>query len=487
MKKTILFLCRSELTDLYVELGKRLKDRFQIEYAAYNDDDVKRMSHAGVTPGIVFTDCLREKAECFPTQEQLEELDQFILKWSDRRFSLNSAIQSDRTYAGMTYPDARTNIYRCYAIWKEYFSSRKIAYVFHEPVSLAFNQMAELNCKANGGMYLTFISAFGKFRFSYLILDAGNARCPELELHLRQIAKGEETVDDSYVDAFLQKFRNDYQILATHGRNPAPSFFSLFFRGTAHWLKQHLSSDKTPRMNDSVEYFLRRQNPNLKRSINKIDYALQIRYDQINPDEKYYYYSIHLEPEAVVLYWGDGFYTNQIKLIENIAGQLPPGTYLYVKDHPHYLYYREVEDYLRLKKIPNIRLLPPEIPGKKLIRNAEGVFSINATAGLEALLMQKEVYIFGHAFYAVCPLIHTVRNVRDLRDILYQASPWDEKKEEQLRVFLAAMLQSTHEGVTCFFSGLAQKYPVDQQENFNKISEDIVLFNNYMERSEKSE
>ena len=344
-------------------------------------------------------------------------------------------------------------------------------------MSLAFNQMAELNCKANGGRYLTFITALGQHKYNYLILDAGNAVCPELLKHLEH-PDGDRAgaPDRPDVAAYLEKFRRDYQILAANAMPKGASALGLLIRGIAHEVKRRLTRDRAPRQADSVSYFLRRINPSLSRFRNRRAYARAIRYDEPVANEKYYYYSFHLEPEAVVLYWGDGVYTNQVKLIENIAGQLPPGYFLYVKDHPHLLYYRSVEDYLRIKRIPNVKLMAPHIPGKQLIGNARGVFSINATAGLEALLMQKEVYIFGNAFYAACPLVHSLRNIRDLRDALYAETPWDEEKERTLHRFLAALFESTHEGVVCFFSGMAQKFPIDHDRNFDNIAADLQNF-----------
>lgn len=483
--KTILFICRSELSDLFAELGKRLQHAFRVEYVAYNGDDVVRLAAHGVKPDAVFTEMLAKQPMRTPSPEQLKELDSFILRWSDGRFSVNSAIQSDRTYAGMTYAEALGNLFRCHCVWREYFSARKIAYAFHEPVSLAFNQMAELNCKANGGRYLTFITALGQHKYNYLILDAGNAACPELLKHLERSDES-ETSDQPDIAAYLEKFRHDFQILAANVM-PKTSALKLLTRGIAHEVKRFFTRDRVPRQADSVSYFLRRVNPWMSRFRNRRDYKRKLRYDEPAANDKYYYYSFHLEPEAVVLYWGDGVYTNQVKLIENIAGQLPPGYFLYVKDHPHLLYYRSVEDYLRIKKIPNVKLMAPHIPGKQLISNARGVFSINATAGLEALLMQKEVYIVGNAFYAACPLVHSLRNIRDLRDALYAETPWNEEKERILHRFLAALFKSTHEGVVCFFSGMAQKFPIDHNRNFDNIAADLQNFDRLLSPPEKDE
>ena len=486
--KTILFICRSELTDLYVELGNRLKDRFHILYAAYNHADEERMKTRFHTePDLVFTDRLKEHLSHIPTADELRELDRFIMKWSDERFSLNSVIQSDRTYAGMSYPDVLVNLHACWSVWNEVFTSRKISYVFHEPVSLAFNQMAELNCKANGGRYLTMISCFGRYKYSYLFLDAGNAKCPELMGHFGRICAGKEDFDREEAVKFIAAFRQSFEVLAACGFKKEIPSIEFLARGAGHWVKEHFQPDQAPRIEDTVDYFLKRQNPNWNRLKNKRDYAKKVVYDQADEKDRYYFYSFHLEPEAVVLYWGDGLYTNQVKLIENIAGQLPPGTYLYVKDHPHYLYYRDVNDYLRLKKIPNVKLLAPEIPGKMITKNAIGVFSINATAGFESIMLQKQAYIFGNAFYSCCPLVTTLRNIRDLRGALYDRKPWSQEDEELLIRFTAALLKSTHEGVTCFFSGMAQKYPIDQKKNLDDIALAVGKLDAFLEKEAAEE
>lgn len=72
-----------------------------------------------------------------------------------------------------------------------------------------------------------------------------------------------------------------------------------------------------------------------------------------------------------------------------------------MKDHPHEFAYRNAEDYLRLMNIPNVRLFNSKIPGRVLINNAVGVFTINGTAGFEgsfngqaSVLFRKEPVFF---------------------------------------------------------------------------------------------
>ena len=104
---------------------------------------------------------------------------------------------------------------------------------------------------------------------------------------------------------------------------------------------------------------------------------------QPSPSDFFYFYPLHLEPESVVLYSGRGMYQNQVKLIQNIAAQLPPGDILYVKDHPHDHGYRSADDYIALNSVPNIKILEHNFPGKSVIKKSKGVFTINGTFVLE--------------------------------------------------------------------------------------------------------
>ena len=45
--------------------------------------------------------------------------------------------------------------------------------------------------------------------------------------------------------------------------------------------------------------------------MNLLRYGREVRFHDFNPDTPYYYYPMHLEPEAVVLFHGHGLYRNQ--------------------------------------------------------------------------------------------------------------------------------------------------------------------------------
>lgn len=226
---------------------------------------------------------------------------------------------------------------------------------------------------------------------------------------------------------------------------------------------------------DNIEFFIDKDNAFRKRLYNLRKYQ-EISFDFFDRSKKYYFYPLHLEPEAVVLYWGENLYTNQVKLIENIAAQLPPNTFLYVKDHPHYEGYRSVEDYKRIKQIPNVKLLHSKLPGKEIIKNSIGVITINGTSGFEALLLNKHVIIFGNAFYQCSERVKKIYNIRELKNVIYSLKDSNYEDDEELYIFIKAYLSAQKKGFTSFYGGTAKKLKINIEDNSTIIAEG---FKNY--------
>jgi capsule polysaccharide export protein KpsC/LpsZ len=165
-----------------------------------------------------------------------------------------------------------------------------------------------------------------------------------------------------------------------------------------------------------------------------------------------------------------------VKLIENIAAQLPPNCYLYVKDHPHISFYREIVDYRRIKAIPNVKLLNPSTPGKLIIRNCMGLITINGTSGFEAMLLGKQVYTFGNAFYSSFHRVKRILHIRDLREELYKNYGVEYVDDSDLLKYLSAYLISVHMGFTDYFVNYPEIYSIDKVENAKIVAKGLRAF-----------
>ncbi len=475
--KTIAFFHRLELTDLFAPVAQALEGRAKIVHLAYDDHEVATLRRLGVTgPVVCFKSEIRALWETTPQPDAvlLEEIDTTIRLQTDEAFNLNGAIQSDRGFSLLGYEECLRLTAVYYRFWTGFLDEHGIDHVVHEPTSLIFNFLAAVLCRARGGSYLYDIMVAGDVdRFCHLTMSGFDFTCPELNAALARIDAGEDSIDQARCDAFLGAFRTNFSVFLSDTVTRSTAFPRLIAASIRNRLRR-LRARRLDRRLDNIDWWNLRQDTSGEALRNLVAYRLLIDFDEPKDDDVYYFYPIHTEPEAVVLYHGHGLYTNQVKLIENIAGQLPPGVLLYVKDHPHVVGYRSVDDYRRLKAVPNIRLIRTAVSSKRLIQRSLGVVTITGTAGFEALLLGKQVYTFGKTFYSACSRVVAIHHVRDLRAALYRARDLTYADGDDLYRFVTAYLRSAKPGTTDYFAGRARKYGIDLDENARRVAQGLL-------------
>lgn len=482
--KTILFFSRSELVHLYGMLNKYLKNDFNIVHVAYsNNEAVVLEEKYGVKPDFIFKEELKLQKDNFKVDDSfLNELDELFVKETGGRFNLNGAIQSDRTFSTFEYDEVLKITANYYNVWVKIFSLQPIDFFIHEPTSLMMNHIASVLCKKKGGIYSTHIMIQGESIFNFIMVDHDNGFPTEINYVYESLSKEDVKKNEQRITKFIDEFRSSYEVFFDVLGIVKPNFqfyFKLFKGAIKDKIIRLKSLNKLDCRIDNIERFLLVDKLNEKRLNSFVTYR-NIKYDNYNPEIEFYFYPLHLEPEAVVLYWADGIYTNQVKLIENIASQLPPGVFLYVKDHPHLYGYRNVEDYHRIQNIPNVKLLAPQIPGKKIIKDSLGVITLNGTAGFESLLLNKHVITFGSSFYEVSERVKFVKNIKDFREAIYALREVKYEDDDELNKFVLAYLLSNKSGFTNFFSGVADKLDVDMDDNIRNVAKGLtVFFNEY--------
>lgn len=158
---------------------------------------------------------------------------------------------------------------------------------------------------------------------------------------------------------------------------------------------------------------------NIKRYINtKKSQKFYIKNDELikfSLKEKFYIYPIHFHPESSTSVLAPE-YTCEYTNIINIANNLPFGTFLYVKDHKSAKGVQDYSFYKKISALPNVRLINYDINIKELIQKSQGVITINSTAGYEALLLDKPVYLLGRVFYENFKNVYKI-NFKDIRNL----------------------------------------------------------------------
>ncbi|MDP2641542.1 MAG: hypothetical protein Q8P39_03415 [Candidatus Yanofskybacteria bacterium] len=137
-------------------------------------------------------------------------------------------------------------------------------------------------------------------------------------------------------------------------------------------------------------------------------------YQSLNPQDDYYVFPLHLQPEATTLVQAMP-YVNQASVIQSIAFSLPFPCKLYVKEHPYAVGTKPDTFYEEIRRIPNVKLIAPNENMQELIENSQGVITLTGTVGLEAALAGKPAYILGDVFYDYHPLCRKLKNVDELQ------------------------------------------------------------------------
>lgn len=478
--KTLCFLHRLDLTDLFGPVSKVLPDRLGAVHLAYDQPEADRLAAMGIRDVPIFKQRLAAHLkETPPDPARLAEIERDIVAATGGTFGLNSAIQSDRTLAGLPYEHCLRLADAYYAFWQEFIDEHAIDHVLHETVALLFHFMAAVALARRGGSYLYCISAQaepGQFRF--MVMEGVELFNPELAQAMTQPpgTRGADGYDRERLRDFLNDFRARIATFfggAVTQSIARPRLMAIVLRNI---VRRHLRHNRLHPLIDVVERWELRQNVPANKLRNLRNYRRTVRFDPFDAQQTYWFYPLHLEPEAVVLYQAHGLYTNQVKLIENIAAQLPPGHLLYVKDHPHDIAYRDAADYRRLNAVPNIRLLPAGIPGKQIIKHAHGVITITGTAGFEAMLMRKPVVAFGRSFFTDYPGVRYLDHVRDLRATLAGFTADTLPDDEALLDYLEAYFAAIHPGMTSFFAGRAAKAGIDLDQNARDVAKGLAQF-----------
>ena len=183
--------------------------------------------------------------------------------------------------------------------------------------------------------------------------------------------------------------------------------------GTTH---DYASGSRCIRYVSSIKTALSRKINSFK---SKKYFLSNLDIDICQQTDSYYVYPMHYHPESSTSVLAPE-YTDEFHNILNISNNLPFGTYLYVKDHKSALGIHNIEFYEKVSMLPAVKLINCNYNIKKLLQSSKGLITVNSTAGYEALLLHKPVYLLGKVFYQNFSNVTKLENFHSLKDILKQ-------------------------------------------------------------------
>ena len=163
------------------------------------------------------------------------------------------------------------------------------------------------------------------------------------------------------------------------------------------------------------------------------------KFDKLDQINNFIFMPLHVQPEVSTNLWAPLF-SNQFEFIRQIAICLPGELSLVVKEHPYMLGRRPINYYRKLKKLPNVKVISYLVDVKDIIptTNCKGVAVISGTAGFEAAILRKPVFIFSKTFYDKLNNVFSVNNMDEFINSLKKSQNiiYDNNQIEKIISFL---------------------------------------------------
>jgi len=168
-------------------------------------------------------------------------------------------------------------------------------------------------------------------------------------------------------------------------------------------------------------------------------------FHQPTPEEKFVLFPLHQQPEASTSVRAP-FFVDQAFIVETLAKSIPVDHCLYVKEHPINVGNVSVEQYERLARIPNVKLIGTDVNTLNLVSRSSLVAVITSSVGWEAMLLNKPVLAFGTSFFNISSLVTKVTDVTELPGLIRKLIGHSPDNSDELRKLVLAALRGTDPG-----------------------------------------
>jgi len=140
------------------------------------------------------------------------------------------------------------------------------------------------------------------------------------------------------------------------------------------------------------------------------------------PSTPFIYFPLGIDVERNILISAP-FYTNQIETIRNIVKAMPIKFQLVVKENPNQgtRDWRKISEYQDILQIPNVTLLHPSFPTKKIYPACSLVITTGGSSGFEAAFYGKPSIILSDLGYQILPSVYRLDSFENLSNTIKKA------------------------------------------------------------------
>ena len=166
--------------------------------------------------------------------------------------------------------------------------------------------------------------------------------------------------------------------------------------------------------------------------------------DPKNVNYEYLLYPLNQPNDEQLLVRAPNF-QNNIENIRMVAKNLPLNIRLIVKEHPvnpGMLKPSEIKDLKN--EFSNIDFVSPSLPIRPLIKKSLGLFTINSTSGIEALITGKKIVVMGNSYYKYNPMAIKPKATSSLKSSISELKSISEHDYKSTDEMLKMLLNQTY-------------------------------------------
>lgn len=330
-------------------------------------------------------------------QYSLEKLSYYETKYNCE--PIWEYIYTDRFLINQDYDYCVKMTVGLFHFFEDIYCKEKVNYYYDETIATLQTYISFLVGKFYGVKYISQMTARGLDSTHHFFLNDPYQYNMNFDKNYKNKSYNNKVkeIAENYLDEFETKNFKPENMLYTKTK---PKLSLKHFFVPILWLRNRVNS----KLNDKYSYmYYKGYNRTFDSIIFLIRYQLSKKYYN-KPDYniKFVYYPLHYQPEASTIVCAQK-YEKQLFFIDSWAKSLPSDTVLYIKEHYAVLGHRSMSFYKELSKYPNVVLIDPLEDTFKLIKSAVAVTTLTGTAGWEAMLLRKPVFVAGNVLYDNAP------------------------------------------------------------------------------------
>lgn len=374
-------------------------------------------------------------------------------------------IYTDRFLINCDYEYCVRTTVGLFMFFEEVFLKGDVDYYYDETISTLQSYVAYIVGKEHGVQYISQMTARGKDSTHHYFLKDPYQYNSKFNYDYQKCSYDDSIVKlatDYLIEFETKNFKPDNMAFVMS----KPRFKLKYLLLPGLWLKNRIA----PKYKNKYSYMYYKQYKNSFKSILfYLRYQMSKKYyKKTDYSKKFIYYPLHLQPEASTIVCAQK-YEKQLFFIDSWAKSIPADTLLYVKEHYAELGTRELDFYKQLKKFPNVVLIDPWEDTFKLIKNSVAVTTLTGTAGWEAMLLRKPVFLGGNILYDNAPGIIKIDDIYD--NYLEKMYKWVQPTRKEIIHYLCEYFTTIYEGNV--YAAYSDCY---NEENIEKVAKSLTNY-----------